>query len=85
MGTSFRGNGSGLQVRFGAGSRLAQLLGCGEYKNERVFTVDAITVQLKASIIKNKIDSAAGLLSKRLHMVPETVHIITENILLRGS
>lgn len=47
-------------------------------------TIDTITVQFEASIIKNEVYSPAGLLPKLPDVVPQTVHVIAKNVFLGG-
>jgi hypothetical protein len=48
-------------------------------------TVNAITVQLKASIIKYEVDASAGLVAKIPDSLPQLIEVVTKNVLLSSS
>lgn len=52
---------------------------------KKIRTVDAVTIQLKSSVIKHKVNSTARLLTELFHTLPKLAKMITKNIFLGGS
>ena len=47
-------------------------------------TINAVAVELKASVVKDEVDTASSLLSRTLNDFPELLHMVTEDVAFRG-
>lgn len=55
------------------------------YEDPRILTIDTVTVQLKPSVIEDKIDTAASLLADISEAFPDSIEVVSEDILFGGG